>query len=81
MVMAEVMFVSLAGACSGFFVLRSASLWTYLSNRMPVLQIGILTLTDFTRVIGTTVVFSILFGVLPALQTVRMSPMEVLRND
>ncbi len=81
MVMAEVMFVSVVGAAGGFILLRSVSLWTYLSNRMPVLEIGVLTISDFTRVIVMTLGFALVFGVVPALNTLRMSPMEVLRNE
>jgi ABC-type antimicrobial peptide transport system permease subunit len=81
MVLSEVLFVSIFGATAGFVLLRSASLWTYLSNRMPVLQIGVLTLSDFLRVFVTTVLFAIIFGTLPALGTLRLSPMDVFRND
>ncbi len=81
MVLSEVLFVSIFGATAGFVLLRSASLWTYLSNRMPVLQIGALTLSDFFRVFVTTVMFAVVFGTLPALGTLRLSPMDVFRND
>lgn len=81
MVLSEVLFVSIFGATAGFVLLRSASMWTYLSNRMPVLQIGVLTLSDFFRVFATTVLFAVIFGTLPALGTLRLSPMDVFRND
>lgn len=81
MVMSEVLAVSMVGAFMGFLLLRVKPLWQYISNRMSFQQIGILTLAELGRVMGATVGFALLFGVVPALFTSKMAAMDVLRNE
>jgi len=81
MVLAEAVFLSLAGCVLGFWPIRLLSTVTLISNRLSLGHIARLTMLDFAVVCGAATLLALLFGLLPAMASTRMTPTEALRND
>lgn len=81
MVLAEAIVLSLAGCVLGFWPIRLLSTVTLVSNRLSLGHIARLTMLDFAVVCGAAALLALLFGLLPAMASTRMTPTEALRND
>jgi len=81
MVLTEAVLISMVGCVLGFWPVRLLATITLVSNRLSLGRIAILTLGDFGIVCGVALALSLLFGLLPAIASMRMTPTEALRND
>lgn len=81
MVLGEVVLLSALGATMGFALAEAMAVWNLISNGTPFLTLLLAVGWDLVRVLGLTVAFAMLFGLIPALRTTRMTAMEVLRRE
>ncbi len=81
MAVTEAMLLSVIGATVGFLLIRIFGVITQLTNGHSLGLILSSVGGDYLMVIGSTLVVSLLFGLLPALKLSRLTAMEVMRND
>jgi hypothetical protein len=81
MVLGEVVLLSSLGATMGFVLAEAMAVWNLISNGTPALALLLAVGWDFVRVLGLTVAFAMVFGLIPALRTTGMTAMEVLRRE
>ncbi len=81
MAVTEAMLLSAIGATGGFLLIRIFGVITQITNGHSLGLILRSVGGDYLMVIGSTLVVSLLFGLLPALKLSRLTAMEVLRND
>ncbi len=81
MVLGEVVLLSSLGAAGGFVLAEAMAVWNLISNGTPALAVLLSVGSDMARVLGLTVSFALVFGLLPAMRTTGMTAMEVLRKE
>ena len=81
MVLAEAMFLTLAGCVLGFWPVRLLATITLVANRLSLGRIVALTLGDFAVVTGVALALVLPFGLMPAIAAIRTTPTEALRNE
>ncbi|MDP2873109.1 MAG: ABC transporter permease [Bacillota bacterium] len=81
MVLGEVVLLSSLGAAGGFVLAEAMAVWNLISNGTPALAVLLFVGSDMARVLGLTVSFALVFGLLPAMRTTGMTAMEVLRKE
>jgi len=81
MVLGEIVLLASIGAAAGFVAAEGMAVWNLLSNRTPFATVALTVGMDFIKVFGLTVMFALLFGLVPAMRTTSMTAMEVLRRE
>lgn len=81
MVLAEVATVSIIGAVIGYGLVRAFVVWNQISGRISLATVGASVVLDGAKVVGLCLAAGLVFGLLPAVRSTRVSTMEVLRGE
>jgi hypothetical protein len=81
MALTEGMLLSAIGGSIGFLIIRIFGAINQLTNHQAITYVLKSIVSDYGIVLGSTILVSLLFGLIPATKLSRLTAMEVLRND
>ena len=81
MILCEALLISGFGAVLGFAFFRLPAMLNQMTNRIAIGTLLHTLLSDLGIVLGATAVFTLIFGLLPAMQMAALSVQEVLQSE
>ena len=81
MILCEALLISGFGALLGFSFFRLPALLNQMTNRVAMIRLLQTLASDLGVVLGATAVFTLIFGLLPAMQMAALSVQEVLQSE